>query len=182
MRWAQLFADLEAQASALEAAQRSGEVTERARVEASRLGLAERLRVAEGPVLLRCQGGSTVRGVAARQGAGWLLLTDEAGADCLVRVAAVGVITGLARWTASASTDAVSSRLGLGHALRAVATDRSVVRVVLVDGTTIDGTLDRVGADFADVAVHAAGELRRTADVRTVATVPFSAIALVRRA
>jgi len=42
------------------------------------------------------------------------------------------------------------------------------------------GTIDRVGADFIEVAVHAAWEPRRAAAVRSVALVPLDAIVLVR--
>jgi hypothetical protein len=48
MRWDALFADLEAQAEALERAERAAEVDERARIEVGALGLLERLRPAIG--------------------------------------------------------------------------------------------------------------------------------------
>jgi len=51
----------------------------------------------------------------------------------------------------------------------------------VIDGTAIDGTIDRLGADFVEVAQHAAGELRRRDQVREVALVPLSALAVVRR-
>jgi hypothetical protein len=44
----------------------------------------------------------------------------------------------------------------------------------------IIGTIDRVGADFIEVAVHAAWEPRRASAVRLVALVPLTAIVLVR--
>jgi hypothetical protein len=43
------------------------------------------------------------------------------------------------------------------------------------------GTIDRVGADFIEVATHPAGEARRRADVRDVELVTLAAIAAVRR-
>ena len=43
------------------------------------------------------------------------------------------------------------------------------------------GTIDRVGADFVETAVHAAAEPRRRQDVRDVELLPLRAIALVRR-
>ncbi len=44
----------------------------------------------------------------------------------------------------------------------------------------LTGTIDRVGADFLELAVHAAWEPRRAGSVRSVALVPLSAIVLVR--
>ena len=53
--------------------------------------------------------------------------------------------------------------------------------VHLIDGTTADGTIDRIGADFVEIAAHAAGELRRRSEVRDVLVAPLSAVAAVRR-
>jgi hypothetical protein len=53
--------------------------------------------------------------------------------------------------------------------------------VHLIDGTTADGTIDRIGADFVEIAAHAAGELRRRSEVRDVLVVPLGAVAAVRR-
>jgi hypothetical protein len=75
----------------------------------------------------------------------------------------------------------VESKLGLRHILRGVARDRSVLRVHLIDETVVDGTIDRVGSDFVEIAVHAAGEIRRQSEVREVLVVALSAIAAIRR-
>ena len=56
------------------------------------------------------------------------------------------------------------------------------MRVHLRDGGVLDGTLDRVGGDFVDLALHGAGEVRRRGEVRAVTAVPLAAIAAVRRA
>jgi hypothetical protein len=80
------------------------------------------------------------------------------------------------------SEGVVESRLGLRHALRGIARDRSAVRITDQSGATVDGTIDRLGADYVEVAEHAAGELRRRADVRDVLVLPLAALAVVRRA
>ena len=49
-----------------------------------------------------------------------------------------------------------------------------------LSGTEITGTIDRVGADFAEIAVHAAWEPRRAATVRSVVLVPLAAISMIR--
>ena len=38
---------------------------------------------------------------------------------------------------------------------------------------TVDATIDRVGADFVEVATHAAGEVRRRDEVREVELIPL---------
>jgi hypothetical protein len=56
------------------------------------------------------------------------------------------------------------------------------VRVWLRDGSVLPVTVDAVGADFLEAAVHAAGEARRRDRVRHVELIPLSAIAVIRRA
>jgi len=183
MRWDGLFADLEAQADALEIAERAAEVEERARVEVGRIRLLDRLRPAIGlPVRLRCLGAVAVAGIVRRVGPDWLLIDEGADREALVSTAAVLSVSGLARLSAAPETEsAVESRLGLRHALRGIARDRSAVRIGDRSGVTIDGTIDRLGADFIEVAEHAAGESRRPADVRDVLVIPLAALAVVRR-
>ncbi|GAB2487944.1 hypothetical protein [Jatrophihabitans fulvus] len=184
MRWEGLFADLEAQAEALEQAERAAEVEERTRAEVGRLGVHERLRAGVGmAVRLRVAGGLALAGRLDRVGPDWLLIAEDAGREAVVATAALLGVRGLARWSAAPGGEGVvASRLTLRHALRGVARDRAVVRVHLVDGSTLDGTLDRVGADFVELAAHAPGEVRRRNDVRENELVPLPALAAVRRA
>jgi hypothetical protein len=184
MRWDGLFADLEAQAEALANAERAAEVDERTRGEVGALGVLDRARGAIGADLrLRLDGAHTVTGRLVRVGADWLLLDEGSGREALVAVAGVIGVRGLSRLSgAPGSAGAVESRLGLRQALRGVARDRSPVRLLLRDGTTVEATIDRVGADFVEVAGHAPGEARRRQDVREVELVPLSALVAVRRA
>lgn len=182
-RWESLFADLETQAAALDVAERAVEVDERTRMEVGRVRLLDRLRPAVGAVLrLRCIGDERVIGPLARVGPDWLLILDEAGGEAVIVTAAVLSISGLGRLSAVPESETVvESRLGLRHALRGIARDRSPVRISVLDGTTIDGTIDRLGADFVEIAQHPTGELRRRDQVRDVALVPLAALAVVRR-
>jgi len=117
-----------------------------------------------------------------RVGPDWLLLRDDVGREAVVPLAALLGVRGLTRFSAApGSGGVVASRLGLRHALRGIARDRSAVRLELVDGTSVDATIDRVGADFVEVAVHGAGEARRRQDVREVEVIPLAALAAVRR-
>lgn len=203
MRWDALFADLEAQADALAQAERAAEVETRTRGEAATLTVADRLRASVGsPVRLRLGGGLLVSGRLARVGPDWLLLEEGPGREVLVVTAQVLTVRGLGRLTAvpaavgtAGPAAFVEARLGLRHALRGIARDRSVVRLLLTgapgaaaSGTgtagesgAVDGTIDRVGADFVELAVHAPGEARRHRDVREVELVPLGALVAVRR-
>ena len=183
MRWDALFVDLEAQAQAMQEAGRAAEVAERARYEAGQLRLIDRLRPAVGAtVRLDCAGGFAVRGTLLRIGPEWVLVAEASGGEALVALGAVRSIGGLSRLSSVPSADGVvSARLGLRSALRAVAVDRSGVRVVLRDGTALEGTLDRVGADFVELAVHSIGEARRRGEVRDVAVIALAELCAVRR-
>lgn len=183
MRWDALFADLEAQAEALERAERAAEVDERARIQVGGLGLLERLRPAPGATLrLQCAGALTLNGALRRVGTDWLLLDEGAGPEVVVAFAAVYGISGLSRLSSVPhSAGTVESRLGLRHVLRGVARDRAPVRICRVDGSILDATVDRVGADFLEVALHPAGEMRRRGEVRDVVLIPYSGLAAVRR-
>ena len=64
-------------------------------------------------------------------------------------------------------------------ALRELARRREPVRVALVDGTRVDGTIEAVGSDYLEVAEHDPGEARRRAAVRARRFVGFAAVATV---
>src|SRR6266536_4551293 len=123
MRWDGLFADLEAQAEALELAERAAEVDERARHEIGRIRLLDRLRPAVGvPVRLRCRGAVAVAGPLRRVGPDWLLVDEGGEREALVAIAAVLGVSGLGRLAAVPEGESVvESRLGLRHALRGIA-------------------------------------------------------------
>lgn len=182
-RWDELFADLEAQAAGLAAAERAAEVEERTRGEVGALRLVDRLRAAAGgEVRLRLVGGSTVRGPLVRVGPDWLLVDETVGREVLVPLAALTGVRGLPRYSAVPHSEGiVAARLGLRPALRGIARDRSPVRLELVDGAAVDATIDRVGADFVEVARHPAGEPRRAREVQAVEAVPLGAVVAVRR-
>lgn len=183
MRWAALFDDLEGQALELEHAARAAEIEERTRGEIGAVALWDRARAAIGsPVRVRLAGGGAASGTLARVGRDWWLLDAGAGREVLLATASLTAVRGLGRGAATPGTvGPVEARSGLRQLLRAIARDRSSVRVELTDGSVVTGTLDRVGNDFVDLAVHAAGEPRRRHEVREVALIPLSAVAAVRR-
>jgi hypothetical protein len=182
MRWQQLFADLDAQFQEAEAAEERAESASRSRVELGAVRLAERLGGAEGAtVVLRCRGAGRVTGVLTATGADWLLVEEDAGREALVAASAVLAVGGLGRRTAAAEErGVVHGRLDLRRAARGLARDRSPVQVVLEDGAVLSGTIDRVGADFLELATHGLDRPRRAGAVRDVQAVVLAAVAVVR--
>jgi hypothetical protein len=182
MRWQQLFADLQAQFDAEEAAAERSEFASRARAELGAVRLAERLRGALGsPVVLGCGAAGQVAGVFVDVGIDWLLTEEERGRQALVAGRAVRTVSGLGRRTAAPTAlGAVAQRFDLRRALRALARDRSAVQILLDDGAVLGGTLDRVGADYVELAEHPGDVPRRAEMVQGVRAIVIDAIAVVR--
>jgi hypothetical protein len=182
VRWDRLFDDLEAQLELADREDFAAQVTDRSRREIALVHLVDRLRQARGaPVELTIHGAGSLRGVIQRVGQGWLLLGVSSQPAALVPSHAILAVRGLpGAATEPATVGAVESRLDLGHVLRVIARDRSPVTLVLVDGSTCAGTLDRVGADFVDLAEHAPGEPRRAGEVSGIRAVTFAGLAAVR--
>jgi hypothetical protein len=182
MRWQQLFADLQAQFEAEETAAEQAESASRARAEVGTLGIADRLGGALGlPLTLACGGAGAVAGVLVEVGPDWLLVEDDGARQCLVALAAIRSVVGLGRRTAAPEpTGAVRRRLDLRRALRGLARDRSAVQILMDDGGLLGGTLDRVGADYVELAEHPGDLPRRAEAVQGVRAVVISRIAVVR--
>ncbi len=183
MRWDALFSDMEAQFAEGGKLAVEAEISERARVEASSVALADRLRGALGSqiaVHLAC--GRTFEGVLSHAGADALVLA-EGRHQVLVPFGAVTRYAGLGR-VSVAEPSQVRRRIGLGHALRGLARDRAGVAVILrhmpAKDSGLTGVIDRVGSDFVDLAMVSPGEARRAAQVRQVATIPFESLGAIR--
>jgi len=181
MRWRRLFDDLEAQAEAADEAELSAEVAERSRREAALVHLVDRLTAAVGAqATVHLIGAGRVQGLLVDAGVDWLLVEEPGAGEVLVPHAAVLGVTGVGAATAAPDGSAVGRRLDLRWALRGLVRSRTAVRLVLVDGSVLPGTLDRVGADHVDLAEHGRDEPRRAAMVRQVRLVPLAALAAVR--
>lgn len=179
VRWERLFADLEAQFEAAEEAEFASEVADRSRRELALVRLADRIRSTDGAIHLALGAGQVVRGNVLGCGPDWVLVADE-GVETLIPLVAVGWFRGLSS-AAEPSGSVVTARLGLGYALRGIARDRASTIVLLMNGDRVTGTLDRVGADFVDLAEHPLDEPRRAATVRSVRTIPLASLAALRR-
>src|SRR5205814_8236401 len=89
------FADLAAQAEALDDRDRALEARERARIEVGSLTMMDRLRATVGSSLhVRCVSGLTVHGLVVRTGSDWLLLRGTHADEVLVRAEAVSSVIG----------------------------------------------------------------------------------------
>jgi len=188
MRWDQLFQDLEARFDELADADSMAELADRQRVAAGTISMVERIAGAVGwPIRLRTVAGITVTGTLQRVGPDWLLLQESPGREVVLALRATTVVEGLSAATGVSMTG-VQRRLNLRHALRGLARDRSPIALVVSGGvgepaalhTELTGTVDRIGADFLEMALHAPWEPRRTASVRSIVLVPLEAIVLVR--
>lgn len=180
MRWDALFADMEAQLEAARTADLAVEVAELTRAERATVTLDARLREARGSVLsVRVDGVEPITGVLVEAAAQWLLLADQ-GRSALVPLAAVSAIRDLGVHSAGAA-GVVERRLTLGHALRALARDRVVVRVRTPAGE-LTGRVERVGADHLDLAAEHGGPGGASGPGRgrELWAVPFGAVRVVR--
>jgi hypothetical protein len=163
VRWEQLFSDLEAQSNIADEADLAAETADRTRREAGEINLVDRLLPSVGQLVrVQVQGAGNVAGRLEHVSVDSLLVREAAGREVLLPLDAVLSLAGVtARSAAPGSQGRVFERLRLPSALRALARDRACLHVVLRDGATFTGTVDRVGRDFFEIAEHAATEPRR---------------------
>ncbi len=163
MRWERLFNEIEAQAGDLEMQERDA--------------LVEELRDGEwadtswrslmgGDVVLDVVGLGRLEGSAVLVNKQIIQLRGERVEHVVSADAVAAVISAERR---SDQPSVVSAALGWGHVFRALRAEGQPVRVRTVTGSTIDGTIDVVGADF--VRVHE--------DSGHDQSVPFAALAMV---
>lgn len=176
VRWDRLFEDLESRVAAQSRLELDAEVAERTRLERARITLGERVAGAMGArVTAQLRGGSVLRARVEDSGDGWVLLVEDGGRQVLVPVSSVLGISGLGR----PRDDTRARRFGLGSAVRGVSRDRRAVLVRDVDGGSVHGTIDAVGADAFDLAEHPLDSPRRPENVRGVRAIPFAAVAMI---
>jgi hypothetical protein len=198
MRWDELFDDLESQLEQELTAEEVDLQAEEERLRLARLGIRDRLRalaVAAGPdeermLRLVLADGEQVTVVPATFGRDWLSgeLVEESGRrpQCVLPIDAIdGILlerhqvrTSL-RPVVEESSGALSARLGLPFVLRDICRRRASVELRLRT-RTLQGTIDRVGRDHLDIAIHERGEPRRESAIREYRIVRLSELALVR--
>lgn len=147
----------------------------------SALALTERLRGQMGALLkVRTSSGDTFEGELAYVGPEWLVL-HAARRSVLVPLRGVALVHGMGRATVGGSSG-IDSKLRLTSALRALSRDRAALTVYVPSGeqsATLYGTIDRVGHDFAEMALIPKGEYRRASSVVEVVALPLKSIVAV---
>ncbi len=180
MQWDALFEDLESQFDALQEGDLYGEVADRIRAEVGKITVLDRLRGAVDTVVrIELTAADPIQGLLTRVGKDCLLIEADRGEEWLVPVSALKAVHRLGPW-AEPAVGAVAGKLGLAHLLRGIARDRSPV-TLFCGGLPITGTIDRVGADFLEVAEHPLDAPRRRTEVYNVRLIPTQALQAVRR-
>jgi hypothetical protein len=179
IRWERLFADLEGQFEAAGQADLAAEIAERTRIEVAQTSLSDRLRAALATdVDLTVVGVGAVSGQLVRVGADFVVV-EAKGSTSVIRVAAVATVRDLGAASRPPAGE-VAARISFGMVARELSRDRAPVTIWSRDGITLVGTIDRVGADYLDLAEHALDEPRRADVVRGTRTVAIDAVAVVR--
>jgi len=202
MRWDNLFDDLESQLESGISAEEHDLQAEEERLRLGRLRLRDRLvalhqaSAASADYVLRLELVTTevVNLRPAAFGRDWLsgeVLGDPAGRverhpQFVLPLAAIGVLH-LSREQVRQSltppatpvVPSLGDRLGLPFVLRDLCRRRLSVEALLPGGGAT-GTIDRVGHDHFDLALHDAGSPRRESNVTGMRIVPFSQLVLVR--
>jgi hypothetical protein len=198
MRWDNLFDDLESQLEQELTAEEVDLQAEEERLRLARLGIRDRLRslhaavgVGERMLRLNLADGSRVSVDPATFGRDWLAgeLVEESGRrpQCVVSLDAITgvalsraqVIQSLDNSGGEESPGALSARLGFQFVLRDLCRRRQAVDLWLRD-CRMHGTIDRVGRDHLDLAVHEADHPRRESEVIEYRIVRLGQLMLVR--
>lgn len=198
MRWDNLFDDLASQLEQGLTAEEEDLQAEEERLRLGRLSLRERIiamfesyeRTEAYSIRLVLVDGQSVPVRPTTIGRDWLsgAIRDGSAAhrQCIVPLAAIaGIVVdrGQVRRSLSGAppeTDRVlAARLGLAFVLRDLCRRRVSIEAVLTTGSVF-GTIDRVGRDHFDVAVHEPAEPRRETSVSEYRLVPFAHLAMVR--
>lgn len=198
MRWDNLFDDLESQLEQELSAEEIDLQAEEERLRLARLGIRDRLRALHAGVgspdarMLRLVLADGSRAVVepATYGRDWLAgeLIEESGRrpQCVVTLDGIdgvilerGQVAASLEPTADESPGALSARLGLPFVLRDLCRRRASVDLYLRTAR-LHGTIDRVGRDHLDLAVHEAGQPRRDSAITELRIVRLGELVLVR--
>jgi hypothetical protein len=120
------------------------------------------------------------RGVVIASYPEFLVLHDGDGTEHLIRYGpATSVALPPEATTLQPTPAAAARRYRLSLALRELARRREPVRVELLDGGRVDGTIEVVGSDYLEIAEHDPGEARRRRAVKARRFLGLAAVAAV---
>lgn len=198
MRWDKLFEDLESQLEQELTAEELDLEAEEERLRLGRLSLRDRLLALSGStgatsagsfgIILSSGERMTVRMVSC--GRDWFSadVIDDSPRhlQCIVPMGALAAISLTRAQVVASLTPAdesapepLAARLSLSFVLRDLCRRRRPVDLVLASGDC-HGTIDRVGRDHVDVAMHERGRSRRDSEVREFRTIPLAVVQLIR--
>lgn len=185
VHWDRLFEDLEGQLASEWEAERAALDAEAERLRVARIELRTRLETLaarQRPITVQLLCGEAHNLTVKEVGADWLAAQEtNRRALIIVPLAAIVGVT-LDRESLLESLEerdevsALRRRMTLGFVLRDLARRRMPVTLATADAVTLHGTIDRAGADHLDLALHDAGEPRRSAAVRGLRMVPLAAL------
>jgi hypothetical protein len=196
MRWDNLFDDLEGQLEQELGAEETDLRAEEERLRLGRLTLRDRLLALSvgadaAPVRVSLTDGSTLDLAPRTFGRDWISgdVVDHSSrraqfilpldAIAGLRLTRAQVRNSLEDAATTENERGLSRRLGLAFVLRDLCRRREAVELVLNDGM-VGGTIDRVGRDHLDLAVHETGTARRESLVSHYRIVPFSRVLLLK--
>jgi hypothetical protein len=200
MRWGNLFDDLEGQLEQELTAEEVDLRSEEERLRLGRMSVRDRIvaihrserRHASYSIRVQLLDGSSIAVRPATIGKDWFSadLVDDGRrrVGCIVPIRAIAAILLSKPQIASSlepdpapevSPPGLSARLTLSFVLRDLCRRRATVELLLVTGR-VAGTIDRVGRDHLDLAVHEHGSVRRESVVSGYRVVPFDQVLVVR--
>ena len=192
-RWGHLFDDLEGQLEHELAVEELDLRGEEERLRLGRLGLRDRLVALnasspEVPLTLHTRGGERLRVVPSTIGRDWLggRLVEESRRprQCIVPLSAVACLAlsppdvGRSLAAARSQEPALDARLGIAFVLRDLCRRRHGIDAFVAE-ERMHGTIDRVGRDHFDLALHGADEPRRASAVTGYRVIAFDLLDLI---
>lgn len=197
MRWDKLFDDLEGQLEHELTAEDLDVQAEEERLRLGRLSLRDRIAaVVEAGVVDDATGihlilsdGTPLSVRPQTFGRDWFSATLLGGArrsQVIVALTAIASVVftqvqaerSLTATPSELSQTSLPARLSLSFVLRDLCRRRAAVDVLTPIGS-VHGTIDRVGRDHLDLAVHEVGEARRASAVRELRAIPLTQLLLV---
>jgi hypothetical protein len=190
MRWDRLFDDIESQLERGLGAEEDDLAAVEERLRVARVGLRDRLvavRAMQPDSGVRIELSDRTRldlrltDVGRDWIAGVVLAEGRERAAVVVPMPAIGSITLRPQDAASpppTATPDLAARLGLPFVLRDLCRRRTPIQLTVGDGV-VHGTIDRVGRDHLDLAVHPPDVPRRASAVTEVRLVSLSAVRLI---
>lgn len=180
MRWDELFEDLESQLAFEAQAALEVDVAEFTRGQWAEISMADRLRASIGKPLRVGVGTAGIQHFDLKTvGPEVLGGLDHNGALLIVLQAVTSVETILQG--ARQPTSKLRQGPSLRSVLRTLARRRAAVSLIGYTGALLaEGTIDRVGSDYLEMALHPRDELRRRNEIIGSRMIPFSAVAMIR--